>query len=85
MSVSGPRIDNGCRGAGCRPARRRPFAGQAFAAERHGVMRPAAATWAAGSFAMWDEVSYLPLKGWSEGQVGDLCLFERAQIGQNRQ
>jgi hypothetical protein len=39
-------------------------------------MRPAAAPSAAGSFAVRDKVSCLPLKGWSEGLAGDLYPFE---------
>jgi hypothetical protein len=81
VKVSWPRADKQCSGVGCRPAYRRPYAGQAFAAERHGVIQPAAAAVAAGSFAAWDKVSCLPLKGCSEGQAGDLCLFEISGIG----
>jgi hypothetical protein len=69
-------------GVGCRPAHRRPCAGQAFAAERCGVRRPATARWAACPLALRDiKASYLPLRGCSEGQAGDLCLFEWARIG----
>jgi hypothetical protein len=82
MRVRRPRIDPECSGVGCRPVYRRPYAGQAFAAGRHGVRRPATATWAAGSLAVRDKVSYLPLKSCSEGQAGDLCLFEWSRIGQ---
>jgi hypothetical protein len=64
-----------CKGTGCRLVYRHRSAGQAFAAERPGVMRPAAAPSAAGSFAVRDKVSCLPLKGWSEGLAGDLYPF----------